>query len=39
MNTLSPKEVHDLTGFVDIFELVSYTIIICGGDIDLLTQK
>lgn len=39
INTITPKEVTDLTGFMNIFELLSYVIIVCDGDIDLLTQK
>ena len=39
MSTLTSKEVYNLTEFVDIFELLSYAIISCGSDIDLLTKK
>ena len=39
MKNLIANEVHELTGFADIFDLLSFSIIVCGGDIETLTYK
>ena len=39
MKNLTANEVHELTGFADIFDLLSFSIIVCGGDIETLTYK
>lgn len=28
-----------MTGFIDIFDLISFGLIVCGGDIDMMTKK
>jgi hypothetical protein len=35
---MTPKEVHRRTGFQDIFSLINYVAIVCGGDLDLMTR-
>merc|ERR1712032_1206587 len=37
LNELTPKEIKRRTGFCDLFYLLSYVIIICGGDMDQIT--
>jgi len=37
ISTLVPSEVHRLTGFADIVQMLSFAIILCEGDINLLT--
>jgi len=37
ISTLVPSEVHRLTGFADIIQMLSFAIILCEGDINLLT--
>jgi len=39
ISSLVPSEVHRLTGFVDIVQMLSFAIILCGGDLKLLTAK
>ena len=38
LQNLVPKEVKRMTGFHDLFCLLSYVAIICGGDINLITS-
>lgn len=38
LDGLVPKEVNWLTGFLDIVDLLSYAIIVCGGDIAKLQK-
>ena len=39
VQNLAPKEVKRRTGFHDLFSLLSYVVIICGGDINLITSS
>ena len=39
LHNLLPKDVKRLTGFRDLFCLLSYVVIICGGDINLITSS
>jgi hypothetical protein len=38
LKEMTAKEVHRRTGFQDIFSLISYVAIVCGGDLDLMTR-
>ena len=38
LDDLVPKEVHRLTGFLDFQSMMQYVIIVCGGNIDILTK-
>ena len=33
---MNPHEVHRLTGFADLTDLLSFTLIVCGGSVDLM---
>jgi len=39
LQNLVPKDVMRKTGFHDLFCLLSYAVIICGGDINLITSS
>jgi len=37
MNDLTPKEIKRQTGYADISGMLSYIIVVCGGNIDVIT--
>ena len=39
MTNLTGNEVHELTGFSDIFDVLSFSLIVCDGDVEILTCK
>ena len=39
LNDLTPKEIKRRTGFCDLFSLLCYVIIICGGDMNQITSS
>jgi hypothetical protein len=38
LQNLTPKEVARRTGFVNVSRLFSYILVLCGGDIEVLTS-
>jgi hypothetical protein len=37
LELLTPQEIHQITGFQDILQLLSFVAVVCGGDLDQMT--
>lgn len=38
LDDLTPIDVHDMTGYMDVLELIEAVVIICGGNLHLMTK-